>query len=116
MRARIGVRAAGGQQAVRELHHLRVGAVVAGQLDRVRPAVASRELQQVAAGRAGEGVNRLGGVAHHADVVAAAQPHVQQALLQRGDVLILVYHKVAVLVADGRGKLLVLLEHGDGQQ
>ena len=116
MRARIRMRATRRQQTVRELHHLRMGAVVAGQLHRVRATVPARKIQQVTAGRAGERVNRLGGVAHHANIVAAAQPHIQQTLLQRGHVLVLVHHKMAVLVADGRRELLVLLQHGDGQQ
>ena len=51
----VGVRAArSGQQAVRRLHHLRMGAVVAGQLHRVRATVPSREIQQVTASRTGE--------------------------------------------------------------
>ena len=116
MRARIRMRTTRRQQTVRQLHHLRMGTVVAGQLHRMRATVPARKIQQVTAGRAGKRVNRLGGIAHHANIVAAAQPHIQQTLLQRGHVLVLVHHKMAVLVSDGRRELLVLLQHGDGQQ
>ena len=91
-------------------------AVVAGQLHRVRATVPARKIQQVTAGRTGKRVNRLRGVTHHANIVAATQPHIQQTLLQRRHVLVLIHHKMAVLVADGRGELLILLQHGDGQQ
>ena len=81
VRARIRMRTSRRQQAVRQLHHLRMGTVVAGQLHRVRATVPARKIQQVTAGRAGKRVNRLGGIAHHANIVAAAQPHIQQTLL-----------------------------------
>ena len=116
MRARIRMRTTRRQQTVRQLHHLRMGTVIAGQLHRVRATVPARKIQQVTAGRAGKRVNRLGGVTHHANILAATQPHIQQTLLQRGHVLVLIHHKMAVLVADGRGELLILLQHGDGQQ
>ena len=49
---------------------------------------------------AGEGVDRLVGVADHAQVVAVAEPGVEQALLQRRDVLVLVDDEVPVAAAD----------------
>ena len=63
------------------------------------------EAGQVARRRAGEGVDRLVGVADHAQVVATAEPGVEQQLLQRVDVLVFVDDEVAVLLADLRGDL-----------
>ncbi len=69
-------------------------------------------------GRAGEAVDRLVGIAHHAQVVAAAEPGVEQALLQRRDVLVLVHHEVAVARADLLRDVAVLLQRAghDHQQ
>ncbi|SIN09645.1 Uncharacterised protein [Mycobacteroides abscessus subsp. abscessus] len=108
--------AAGGQQAVGQGHHLRGGAVVAHQPHDLALRVTGGELQQVPGGRPGEGVDGLGGVAHHAQLLASTQPVVQEALLQRGDVLVLVHHEVPVLLAHGRGDGVVLLQDGDGGQ
>ena len=47
-------------------------------------------LEQVARRRAGEAVDRLVVVAHDAEVVAPAEPAVEQRLLQQVDVLVLV--------------------------
>ncbi len=112
--ARLG--AARGEHPVGQVHHLRGGAVVAHQLDHRGVLVLRGEVQQVARGGAGEGVDGLRGVAHHAEFVAPAQPQVEQALLERGNVLVLVDHEVAVLVAHRGGNPLVVLQDGDGQQ
>ena len=56
------------------------------------------------------------GVADHAQVVALAEPGVEQLLLQRVDVLVLVDDEVAVLRAHPGGDLAVLLDHAGGQQ
>ena len=61
---------------------------------------------------AGEGVDGLGGVADHAEVVAAAEPEVEQGGLDRADVLVLVDDEVVVLPADLGGDPLVLGEDG----
>ena len=49
---------------------------------------------------AGEGVDRLVGVADDGEVVALAEPGVEHALLQRRDVLVLVDDEAAVAVAE----------------
>ena len=61
---------------------------------------AAPEPEQVLGRRAGEGVDRLVRVADHAQVVAVAEPRVEQPLLQRRDVLVLVDHEVPVAAAD----------------
>ena len=95
---------------VGQLHHLRGGTVVADQLDHIGAGVLRLEAQQVLRGGAGEGVDGLAGVAHHAQFVAAAQPQLKQPLLQRRNVLVLVHHEVPVLLPDGGGDLRVLLQ------
>ncbi|GAA2936178.1 hypothetical protein GCM10020221_34900 [Streptomyces thioluteus] len=74
------------------------------------------EVQQVVRGRAGEGVDRLAGVADHAEAVALPQPELQESLLEGADVLVLVDHEVPVLAADGLGDVVPVLEDADGQQ
>ncbi len=68
--------------------------------------------------RAGEAVDGLVGVAHHAQVVAAAEPRVEQALLQRRHVLVLVDDEMAVAGADLGGDVAVFLQRArrDHQQ
>ncbi len=75
-----------------------------------------REVAEVGGVGAGEAVDRLGGVAHHADLVAAAEPEVEQGRLQRRDVLELVDGEELVLRADLGGHPLVLGEHGGVEQ
>ena len=65
---------------------------------------------------AGERVDRLGRVADDADVVALAEPEVEQPLLEGVDVLVLVDDEVAVLAADGPGDVLALGEDPDGEE
>ena len=66
---------------------------------------------------AGEGVDRLGGVAHDADLVAPAEPQVEQRALDRADVLELVDDEPLVLPAHlGRDPLVVAEQRGGAQQ
>jgi hypothetical protein len=104
-----------GDHQVGQVDDLRGGAVVADELDDGGVRMLHPEPGQVARAGAGEGVDRLVGVADHAEVVAAAEPGVEQQLLQRVDVLVLVDHEVAVLLPDLRRHLLVLGHHGRGQ-
>ena len=53
-------------------------------------------LEQVAGGRSREPVDRLVVVAHDAQVVTAAEPFPQERLLQKVDVLVLIYRERAV--------------------
>ena len=62
---------------------------------------------------AGERVDRLIVVTDDAEIVAVAEPVLEQALLQQVDVLILVDGERAVLRAEGRHDLLVVLEQTD---
>ena len=54
----------------------------------------------------GKGIDRLSDITDHAHVMALPQPQVQEALLQRGHVLVLIDHKIAVLRADMPGNIL----------
>ncbi|GAA5009650.1 hypothetical protein GCM10025734_52950 [Kitasatospora paranensis] len=74
------------------------------------------EVQQVVRGGAGEGVDGLAGVADHAQARAAGRPLVEQPLLERRDVLVLVDGEVPVLGADPVGDLRAVLQDGGGEQ
>ncbi len=78
--------------------------------------MAGAEVQQVVGGGAGERVDRLAGVANDAEVVAVAEPQLQEALLERAHVLVLVDHEVLVLGADLVGDVVAVLEDTDGQE
>lgn len=104
------------QQPVGEVDDLRGGAVVPDQFDHGGVRVGGTEVQQVVGGGAGEGVDRLAGVADDAEVVPAADPEVEQPLLERADVLVLVDHEVLVLGSDVLGDVLAVLEDRDGEQ
>jgi hypothetical protein len=100
-----------GQHAVGDPDHLRRRAVVALEADDGGAGAVLGEVEEVGRRGAGEGVNGLARVTDHAEVLAVAEPEVEQALLQRADVLVLVDDEVAVLAADGIGDL-----RGVGQQ
>ncbi len=104
------------EQGVGRLDHLGRGAVVAHQLDVGGGGEPADEVGEVGSLGAGEGVDRLGGVAHHADLVAAAEPQVEQRGLDRADVLVLVDHEPLVLAAYLGGDALVLAEQGGPDQ
>ena len=71
------------------------------------------EAEQEVGRGAGEGVDRLVRVADDADLLAAAEPLVEQRLLQRADVLVLVDDEVVVLPAHRVGDLPVLGDQAD---
>jgi hypothetical protein len=77
--------------------------------------VLDREAEEVGRAGAGEGVDRLVGVADDAEVLALAEPGVEQELLQGVDVLVFVDHEVAVLVAELVRDMLVLGEDRGGE-
>ncbi len=105
-----------GEDAVGEVHDLGGGAVVPDELDHRRVRVPVAEVQQVIGGGAGEGVDGLAGVADDAQVVAVADPQVEEALLEGADVLVLVDHEVLVLAAHGLRDVVPVLDHADGEQ
>ena len=74
------------------------------------------ELTQVGRVGAREGVDRLGRVTDDAELVAAAEPQVQQRRLERRDVLELVDDEPFVLAADLGGDALVVGEQPGSQQ
>lgn len=78
--------------------------------------MAAAEVEQVVGGCSRERIDRLAGVADHAQVVAVTEPQLQQTLLERADVLVLVDHEVLVLGPDLFGDVVPVLEHGHGQQ
>ena len=76
--------------------------------------IAGRELGQEPARGARERVDRLVLVADDADVAPVAQPQLEQPLLHRVRVLVLVHAEPALASADGLGCLRVGLEDLDG--
>ena len=83
-------------QAVGQLDDLRRRAVVALAAGRPSPSGTGGGSRAGARRCAGEGVDRLVRIADDAQVVAIAQPGIEQPLLQRGDVLVLVDDEMAV--------------------
>ena len=63
--------------------------------------------------RTREAVDRLVVVPDRAEVVARAQPELEQPLLEPVDVLVLVYRERSVPLAECRGRRLVVLVQGD---
>ena len=104
------------EDPVGQVDHLRGGAVVPDEPDHLRAVVAAREVGEEGGGGAGEGVDGLGDVADDAELAPVAQPQVEQALLERGDVLVLVDDEVAVLAADLRRDVLPLEQDADQQE
>ena len=104
------------QHPVGQRHDLRGGPVVAAQPDRAGTGVAGCETGQEAGSGAGEGVDRLRDVPDDAQLTAPPQPQVQEALLERGDVLVLVDHEVLVLAAHLIGDVLAVQEDADHQE
>lgn len=78
--------------------------------------MAGTEVEQVVGSCSRERVDGLTGVADHTQVVPVAEPQVQQTLLERADVLVLVDHEVLVLGTDLLGDVVPVLENRDGQQ
>ena len=74
------------------------------------------EVDQVAGASAGEGVDRLGDVSHHAHVIAIAEPELKQPLLKRRYILILIHHKVPVLAPDGARDVFPLRKHAHREE
>ena len=86
--------------AVSEPDDARAGPVVAHQPHLTGPGVFGGETGQAVGPGAGEAVDGLLGITDHADVGAAIHPQRHQAVLDRGDVLVLVHHEVPVGVPD----------------
>ena len=76
----------------------------------------AREVAEVGGVGAGEAVDRLGRVTDDADLVATAQPEVEQGGLERGDVLVLVDGEELVLTSDLGGDPLVLGQQRGGEE
>ena len=95
-------RAAGGlaNDPVGQVRYLRRRAVVALQLDHGAIRVRAREIEQIVRGGAVEGIDGLVSIAHHGKVIALAQPGVEHPLLQRGNILVLVDDKGAILLPE----------------
>ena len=74
------------------------------------------ETEQVVWRGAGEGVDGLVGIAHHREVARVAQPQLEQALLERVGVLVLVDADPGLLGLDGGGGVGVRLEQLDGER
>ena len=105
-----------GDQAVGELQHLGGGAIVPHKRNQFRVRPAFLERRQERRRRPGERVDRLVLVSHHAQIAAVSQPQLEEPLLQRVRVLVLVHAEPALAGPDGLGGLLVALEEVDRLQ
>ncbi len=74
------------------------------------------EVEQIVGRGAGEGVDRLVGIAHDRDVGRLAQPQLEQALLERVGVLVFVDADPGLLVLHQARGVLVRLEEVDGER
>ena len=101
-------------ELVREREHLRRGAVVLLQPHDRRVREAGRDAEKMLRPSACERVDGLVVVADDAEIVAVAEPQVEQRLLQQVDVLIFVDGERSVLRAEGRGCAIVVLEQPHG--
>src|SRR6266487_4570869 len=102
-------------EPVREAEHLRRRAVVGLQPNDGRIREVLRQRQQVLGSRAREGVDRLVVVADRAELVAVAEPELEQRLLQQVDVLVLVDREGAIALVHLRERLGLVLEQLDRQ-
>ena len=84
-----------------QVRYLRRRAVVTLQLDHGPIRVRAREVEQIVRRGAVEGIDGLICITHHGEIVALAQPGIEHPLLQRGYVLILVYHEGSILLPEG---------------
>ena len=89
-----------GDEAVGQSEDLRARAVVLLQPDDVRARKARRKLEQVEGGGAGEGIDRLVVVADDAELVPLPEPEVEQRLLEKVHVLVLVHRDRPALLAE----------------
>jgi hypothetical protein len=101
---------------VGQSHDLRGRPVVALQPHHHGLGEAAAEVEQRLRRGARERVDGLVRVADHGQVVAATEPRVEHALLQRRHVLVLVHDEAAVAVAELLGDLRVVLQRGRGVQ
>ena len=99
------------QNVIRQADDLRGRAVVACQLDDACARVLAAKASQVVRGRTREGVDGLRDVADHAHVVAPTQPQVEQTGLEEVNVLELIDHEGAVLLAHDGGDVRAFLQH-----
>ncbi len=104
-----------GDQAVGQRDHLRRAAVVRAQANDGRIGVSVRKGGQVLRTGAGEGVDRLVGVADHAQVAPVAEPQPEQVLLEPVRVLVLVDAEPAVAPMDERERVRIGLVQLDRQ-
>ena len=118
LRLQLGVSPAlgGAEHGVGQLQHLRGRAVVAHQANGLCAGVLGGELAQVSWRGTGEGVDRLRRVADHTHVASVADPQIEQGLLDEVDVLVLVDHEVAVLLADGARHVIPLDQEAGHEQ
>ena len=98
-------------QTIRQREHLRRRAVVLLQPHHRRLRVARGQPEQPLGRGAGEAVDRLVVVADRAELVAVAEPELEQRLLEQVHVLVLVDRERAEALAQGGQRPLVLLVH-----
>ena len=100
-------------EPVREREHLGRRAVVGLEPDDRRMGIALGQLEQMARRCPGERVDRLVVVADRAEVVALAEPELEQRLLEQVHVLVLVDGERAIARLDDAERVRVALEEAD---
>ena len=73
------------------------------------------KILEVARRSTGERINCLRNISDDANIVAPAQPQVEQVLLQRRHVLVFIDDEIAILVADPLGDRRVILHNPRGK-
>ena len=102
-------------ETVREVEHFRRGAVVLLEADHRGVREPPGEAEQMLGRGAGERVDRLVVVAHDAEVVARAEPPIEQPRLERVHVLELVHGERGEPRSDDLGGLGVFVEEPQGE-
>jgi hypothetical protein len=102
------------EHPVRQSEHLGRRSIIGLEGDHPGARIPFCERGEIVAAGAGERVDRLVLIAHHGQVLAIAQPGIEQRGLQRVRVLVLVYREPAVPVANLGRHCVMRLDQVDG--
>ena len=95
---------------------LRGRTIVPDQVDTFRTRMICHEIHQVVSTCTSVGVNGLVGIPDNAHIIAVAEPQLEQSVLERRNILILVDDEVLIAGADFLRDVPVLDHHSDGTQ
>ncbi|CAB4851719.1 unannotated protein [freshwater metagenome] len=105
-----------GQNTIRQRHHLRGRAVGPHQAYLGGMGETRAKVDEIGRARTREGVDGLAGIADNTEVVAVAEPELEEPLLQGVDVLVLIDGEPAIGRADLIDDIGAGVEHPDGEQ